>query len=126
MAKLSYSNSTMQRLSSIVNIEITSNDTSNREDDQVPHAQQLQVLMRVARMRRRSQRQLLVQIEQEQNLQQNEFPRSIHCPMIAASIENSRSCSGTIIEEGEDNDEDDFELNSMSSSNSLDSNADDA
>ena len=83
--------------------------------------QQLQVLLSVARMRRRSQRQLLVQIEQEQYQQ-----RSLHGSMTGSSVEIPRSCSGTITEKSEDSDEDIFDINSISSSDSLSGNTDDS
>ncbi len=66
MAKLSYQNPTTQLFPPMVRYDTSNNDESKHEQENVSHSQQLQVLLRVARLRRRSQRQLLVQIEQEQ------------------------------------------------------------
>ena len=109
-------------MQSIDNYDTTSKDTFNREDQAPPRAQQLQVLLRVARMRRRSQRQLLVQIEQEQHQQLKELSRSMRSYRIGTSVEISRSCSGII----EDSDEEGSEVKSFSSSISLRNTTDDS
>ena len=121
MAKLSYSSSTIQPFTSSAYPDSTSNVAFGSDQEQVSQVQQLQVLLSVARMRRRSQRQLLVQIEQEHHKQRNGLGRTIHrvpqslpCSIMCSSIEISRSCDGTIMEEVEDDD-----VKSVSSLNSL-------
>ena len=112
---------TMHRFSSRNKTNATNNGTINDEQKNLSNVKQLQVLLSVARMRRRSQRQLLVQIEQEQHQQ-----RSLHGSMTGCSVEIPRSCSGTIAEESEGSDEDCFDTNSLSSLNSLSGNTDDS
>jgi hypothetical protein len=128
MAKLSYPNSDIQVYSSVIIADAKSNnDTLHHEQEQAPHAHQLQFLIRVARMRRRSQRQLLVQIEQEQRQQQTIFQQSKHCSVVGDATDMSPSCGAIIAEEDDnDNDEKGLETSSLSSSFSLNSNADDS
>jgi hypothetical protein len=127
MAKLSYPSYTMP----IVYPNTTSNDAFVTEEGQVQQAQQLRVLLSVARMRRRSQRQLLVQIEQEQLQQLNWRDRTVHrfpCSIIDSTLAISRSFSGIIMEEVEEEEEENevccLNGKGLSSSSSLSSDTD--
>ena len=126
MAKLSYplAHTKMQLFATAVCPDTTSNDTL--EQKQMQQVQQLQVLLSVARIRRRSQRQLLVQIEQEQHSSGRKM-QSLPPPRLFSEIETSteisRSCSRTILEDVDDSDEVCFDEGSVTSSNSISSDA---
>ena len=126
MAKISYPNSNTQLFSSKVGIDSANNDTLHGDQNLAQTAQQFRLLLHVARMRRRSQRQLLVQIEQEQQKQQIESRKPLHGPIVGAMIEISHSCSGTITVENDDPDEENIDEYSLSSSNASNRDSDDS